>query len=468
MPAITDRINLFERRQELDQFLFSCQQKAIDKNCPQIVSISLEIQSVDPLVALQVINRPHQRHFYIEKGSQNKAIAASNVAVALEVEGPQRFVQAKKFIQACLANTVSVGELHLPFAGPHFFCNFTFFDWSGGSVFPAATVFLPRWQIARANEHSVAVANVQICPESNLEKICGELWHDWQAIRCFQAKSFKISTYTGYIQEDVTNMDGFKASVRSALSSIQEGNLHKIVLAHAVDVTSPVPFDLFQSLHALRLQHPNCYVFSTSNGRQSFIGASPECLLSLHNQQLATDALAGSAPRGITAIEDAYFAYSLLSSAKEMREHRAVTDFIVQCLSRLGIEPQLPPLPYLLQLANIQHLQTPIRATVPAHLHLFDLVAQLHPTPAVAGVPRDLAQAQIQRYETFERSLYAAPLGWVDHQGNGEFAVGIRSALIDGSHARLYAGAGVVAGSDPEKELAEVILKFQTLLEALR
>ena len=468
MPAITDRVNLFQKRQELHQFLFSCQQRAIDKNCSQIASISFEIQSVNPLDVLQAINQPNQRHFYFEQRAQSKVIAANAVTTETQIEGPQRFVQAKKFIQSCLANSISVGELHLPFTGPHFFCSFTFFDWSRDTAFPAATVFLPRWHVARASNCSVAVANVQVGSESDLQRLCAELWHDWQAIRCVQTNSSKVTTHKGYLQEHVTNTDDFKASVLSALSSIKEGDLQKIVLAHAVDVSSPVPFDLFQTLQTLGLRHPECYVFSTSNGQQSFIGASPERLLTLHNQQLATDALAGSAPRGKTATEDAYFAHGLLSSAKERREHRAVTDFIVQCLSRLGIAPQLPPLPYLLQLANIQHLQTPIRATVPTHLHLFDLLAQLHPTPAVAGVPRDLAEAQIQKYETFERSLYAAPVGWVDHQGNGEFAVGIRSALIDGSHARLYAGAGVVAGSDPAKELAEVILKFQTLLEALR
>jgi menaquinone-specific isochorismate synthase len=299
--------------------------------------------------------------------------------------------------------------------------------------------------------------------------IAKELWQDFRKISCYKP-SFDNATHhpASYIIEDVAATDSFKKSVSSALKAIAKGRLNKIVLAHAVDVISPFPFQLFRSLSNLRRLHADCYIFATSNGKgQNFIGASPERLLSLHNQRLATDALAGSAPRGKTATEDAYFAHSLLSSEKEMREHRAVTDFITQCLCHLGIEPQFPPLPFLLQLANIQHLQTPIQAKVPAHLHLLELLAELHPTPAVAGTPRDVAEAQIRRYETFERSLYAAPIGWVDHQGNGEFAVGIRSALIDGCRARLYAGAGIVAGSDPDKELAEIKLKLQTLLEAL-
>jgi menaquinone-specific isochorismate synthase len=121
----------------------------------------------------------------------------------------------------------------------------------------------------------------------------------------------------------------------------------------------------------------------------------------------------------------------------------------------------------LLKLSNIQHLWTPIHAKLKPSIHPLEIVAQLHPTPAVAGVPTEIALAQIRHYETFDRSLYAAPLGWIDCQNNSEFIVGIRSALIKGDRARLYAGAGIVAGSDPEKELAEIQLKFQALLKAL-
>ncbi|NET39314.1 MAG: isochorismate synthase, partial [Cyanothece sp. SIO1E1] len=214
--------------------------------------------------------------------------------------------------------------------------------------------------------------------------------------------------------------------------------------------------------------HPDCYTFSTSNGRgKSFIGASPERLISIDDGKLITDALAGSAPRGKTVAEDADLANRLLCSEKERYEHRIVVDFMMQHLQHLGIKPFCADIPGLLQLSNIQHLHTPIQASVPASVHPLEIVTALHPTPAVAGAPREVACAQIKRYETFERSLYAAPLGWIDHQGNSEFIVGIRSALIAGNHARLYAGAGIVDGSDPDRELAEIRLKLQALLQAL-
>ena len=152
-------------------------------------------------------------------------------------------------------------------------------------------------------------------------------------------------------------------------------------------------------------------------------------------------------------------------------------DFISERLAELGLIPLMLPTPQLLQLSNIQHLWTPIQAQLPTDIHPLEIVAKLHPTPAVAGVPTKIAQEQILALETFDRSLYAAPLGWVDYQGNCEFIVGIRSALIESEkpsqllaksyRARLYAGAGIVAGSDPNKELAEIQLKLQTLLKAL-
>ncbi|WRH66436.1 MAG: isochorismate synthase [Planktothrix sp. GU0601_MAG3] len=174
-----------------------------------------------------------------------------------------------------------------------------------------------------------------------------------------------------------------------------------------------------------------------------------------------------SAPRGKTPIEDINLGQELLNSEKNLREHQVVVDFIIERLLSLGLTPDLTDLPCLRQLTNIQHLWTPIKCQVSTNIHLLEILSQLHPTPAVAGTPRDIAQQHIHNYENFDRSLYAAPIGWIDHQGNGEFVVGIRSALLDGNRARLYAGAGIVAGSEPEKEVAEIQLKLQALLRAL-
>jgi menaquinone-specific isochorismate synthase len=242
------------------------------------------------------------------------------------------------------------------------------------------------------------------------------------------------------------------------------------VVAHALDIVSPCPGNGIFRLQRLRSRHPDCYTFAFSPGRQAhFIGASPERLLSLRQGQLVADALAGSAPRGKTPFGDRRSGTTPLSTIpRSKREHRLVVDFIVAQLQALGLCPRHQNGPTLLRLSHIQHLHTPIYADLPQHLSPLQLVEALHPTPAVAGVPTATACRQIQRTEPSDRGLYAAPFGWVDYQGNSEFIVGIRSALLQGCHARLYAGAGIVKGSDPDQELAEIQLKLQALADVLK
>ncbi|MDX2228126.1 MAG: isochorismate synthase [Leptolyngbyaceae cyanobacterium bins.349] len=422
-----------------------------------------------------------QLSFYFEKRdfSPNRAnlvrktaIAAVDSVAAFHTQRSQRFTHTKHFIHATLANTLIAGDLTSAGAGPAFFCSFPFeadADSADPIGFSTATVFLPKWQISCHHQDGVVVHNLQIDQDTQLEKLVAETWQTLQQIQSIQSAQVTppFQPLEFLKKYPVGTTDRFKQSVQSALNSIAAGQLDKVVLAHAVDVISPLPFHQTYSLNNLRRLYPDCYIFAVGNGRgQSFLGASPERLVCLQNRHLLTDALAGSAPRGQTTREDAQLAQALLNSEKDHHEHQVVVDFISRQLERLGLSPELAPLK-LLQLSNIQHLHTPIRAIVPAAIHLLDILAALHPTPAVAGLPRDIACQEIGRYEPFARSLYAAPIGWINHRGEGEFVVGIRSALMDGCRARLFAGAGIVAGSDPDRELAEVQLKLQALLNAL-
>ncbi|CAA9320355.1 Isochorismate synthase @ Phylloquinone-specific isochorismate synthase [uncultured Microcoleus sp.] len=476
MTVIPHRANLLQDRNQLHQFLLNCQQSLTEKDRTKIVSISQEIYPLDPLAVLQEISEPCQRHFYFEKRNpivgKSFAIAALDSAIHLTVAGTDRFTLAQNFIRSTLANTITIGAERLPFSGPHFFCSFAFFDENiaANSYFPPATIFLPKWQITRQKDSCILVANAIIEKDLNIKNIAENIWQTFDKIesRKYPKLTIALNSSISLKQIPVNDASQFKTSVKSALELIASKYFSKIVLSQAINVIAQTPFSLIDSLNNLRLSYPDCYVFSTSNGKgQTFIGASPERLISIHNNQLLTDALAGSAPRGKTEAGDAKLAQGLLESEKDIREHQVVIDFIVDRLSKLGITPKFSPVPRLLQLSNIQHLWTPITAQIPPDIHLLKILAQLHPTPAVAGVPRDIALEQIRRCESCDRSLYAAPLGWIDRRGNGEFAVGIRSALIDGDRAILYAGAGIVAGSEPEKELAEIQLKLQALLNAL-
>ena len=479
MPVVPYRSNLFQTHQEIHRFLITCQEQSSQDNQTKIASLSLEIDPVDPLVLLDKIATSDRIHFYYENPIKRESTIAFDNVILHESNSHQRFYEAQNFIDFWLKHTLSIGAQGLGFTGPHFLCRFTFFEQPliENSPFPASSVFLPRFQVIQRQENYSIVINLAVNAYSNAAVMADEIWKVFKEIRSFSHQTFRGTHRSPSLNgqysypnshQSVLNLGNFKSAVASALKVIQDKKLHKVVLAHAVDVTASAPFQLAASLNNLRTLHPDCYVFSTSNGGgQTFLGASPERLISVSQQQLVTDALAGSAPRGSTPLEDAALANRLLYSQKERHEHRVVVDFINQQLTQLGLQPQFFPTPGLLQLSNIQHLHTPIRAQLTTRTHPLSILSLLHPTPAVAGAPRELAYQQIRQYEPFERSLYAGPIGWIDHQGNSEFLVGIRSALIQENQARLYAGAGIVAGSNPDKELAEVKLKLKALLEAL-
>jgi menaquinone-specific isochorismate synthase len=260
----------------------------------------------------------------------------------------------------------------------------------------------------------------------------------------------------------------YRGAVARALERIGCGEFEKIVLARAQDLSADQPLHPLTMLNGLRQRFPDCYSFSFTHGRgPSFIGASPERLVRVSKGVLETEALAGSIRRGATASEDAALATALARSEKDQREHQQVVDDIVARVTPLGIQPEVPRTPHVRRLANVQHLHTPVTAPLPDTVQLLDVIAAMHPTPAVGGSPRDAAVARIRELEGFPRGLYAGTLGWLNPRGGGEFFVGIRSALVEGSHARVYAGAGIVSGSTPEKEFAETELKFKAMLDAL-
>ena len=437
----------------------------------KIVSFAYQIPNIDPLACLQKFDRSNTLHFYWENCSKQEAVAAWGVTKSNYTKSNSRFNIAQSFVQECFDQIVRKGDSNLGIGKPSVFCSFTFFnDTEKSQPFKSGTLFLPRFQIVKKNKNCCFIINFPLRKNQKESQVVNEIKQKLNNINLANLEQININENNSLLsidREQHQDPSYFKSVVTSALNEIALNKLSKIVIAHTTEIKSAKPFEIVNSLSNLRQLHPDCYIFSTSNGEgQYFIGASPERLISVQNRQLVTDALAGSAPRGTNNTEDLHLANLLLKNRKEKREHKAVSDFMMQRLQGIGLKPQQLPL-QLLKLSNIQHLWTPIYAHLPPDIEPLEIVELLHPTPAVAGVSTEVACDKIRRYEKFDRSLYAAPLGWVDYEGNGEFIVGIRSALIDGDRARLYAGAGIVSGSNPNKEFAEVQLKLQSLLKAL-
>ena len=457
----------------LREFLAQCQAVAVKAGRAQLVSISLEVDALDPLAVLESIFEPGERHFYVERPAESFAVAGAEVVAVFTASGQERFAACQRFIDETLVRTIAVGDLNAPFAGPHFFSAFTFLDETeGGEPFEAASVFVPRWQVSTRDGRTVAVANLMIEPKVPLDAMVEKIWRARQKFGAFDYDAPEFSPHAAVREaigiQDVGEPDHYEHAVAAAVRSIEAGEFRKIVLARARDLRAKQPFHPLQVLNGLRQRYPDCFAFSVANGRgQSLIGASPERLLRVRSGELLTEALAGSAPRGSTASDDAALAGALLRNEKDRAEHALVLESILRRLSPLGLNLRHAERPGLKRLANIQHLHTPVVAAVTPGVRLLDVLSRLHPTPAVGGSPREQAVARIRELESFPRGLYAGALGWINSDGEGEFFVGLRSALIDGPKARLYSGAGIVSGSDPAREKAETELKFRAMQASL-
>jgi menaquinone-specific isochorismate synthase len=455
----------------LQAFLAQCRAAAVRDGHAKLVSISLAVDALDPLAVLESIFEPGEPHFYAERPAIETAIAGAEIAVAFEAHGPQRFSDVQRWSAEMVAHTIAVGDVNAPFGGPHFFAGFAFHDEvEAGEPFPAAFTFVPRWQVALAGATTTAVANLLVTSDADLGALAQRVWRAHQKFRGFGFTEPGVSEPQEGMKPRFTTREtgDYRAAVAAALHRIAAGELKKIVLARAQEVAADQPLHPLEMLNGLRQRFPDCYAFSFAHGRgPSFIGASPERLVRVSQGRLETEALAGSIRRGAGASEDAALAAALLRSEKDQREHRDVVDDIVARLAPLGIAPEFPAQPSIRRFANVQHLHTPVQAQLPGSVRLLDVLAAMHPTPAVGGSPRAAALAHIRLLEGFPRGLYAGALGWFNARGGGEFFVGIRSALIHGPTARVYAGAGIVAGSTPEKEFAETELKFKAMLDAL-
>ncbi len=286
----------------------------------------------------------------------------------------------------------------------------------------------------------------------------------------------------------VMDHEAWGALVAGAVARIGDGALGKVVLARQVDVRANRPFVTSDVVSRLLALYPMCMVFRIDG----FLGASPELLIERRGAHVASHPLAGTIGRsGDLATDEALIA-GLLASPKDRREHAYVIDGLRRTLGPLCDDLDVPAKPTVLELRNVSHLATRLTGVLSAapgvaghgaagngragdgaaHPGLrvpsaLQLVAQVHPTPAVGGTPTEAAVAYIGQVEGFDRGRYAGPVGWMDAHGDGSWAIGLRSADVNGDHASMYAGAGVVAGSRPAAELAETQLKLQALLAAL-
>ena len=275
--------------------------------------------------------------------------------------------------------------------------------------------------------------------------------------------------FEGLQLHEVPSPQAYADVVATATDRISAGALRKVVLARTIEVEAGRVLDPRRLAQRLRAVNPDAYTFAVPAADGVLVGASPELLVARHGREVTANPLAGSAPRAGDPDEDRANAEALRASAKNLEEHAIVVQVVAETLRPVCDDLTWDPEPVLLETPNVWHLSTRFRGVLrdPAPSSV-ELALALHPTPAVGGSPSGPALAAIAELEPFDRRAYAGPGGWVDGDGDGEWAIALRCALLTGSRATLYAGAGIVADSDPWAEVDETDRKFRAFLDALR
>jgi menaquinone-specific isochorismate synthase len=371
--------------------------------------------------------------------------------------GEDRFTAAEKWLRELFDVAEITDDVGVPGTGPVAFGSFTFDPASDGSVLIVPRAVLGRragrsWLTTITDGSARAAAAV---PEPAARP---------------ESAPVPVTVPSGVRWGDGSlTAPQWEQAVGSAVARIRAGQLRKAVLARDLNATAASDIDARLLLARLAARYPDCYTFSCAG----LVGATPELLIRRDGDRVRSLVLAGTTPRGGTASADDALGATLLASAKNVEEHGYAVADVRAALLPLCDELAVQPLPSLLRLANVQHLATRISGrlaaaggpgTAPSALAL---AAALHPTAAVCGTPQGAAMELIRDLEGMDRGRYSGPVGWVDARGNGAWGIALRCAQLDGRQARLYAGCGIVADSDPAAELAEAQAKFRPVQDAL-
>jgi menaquinone-specific isochorismate synthase len=326
---------------------------------------------------------------------------------------------------------------------------------------------LPRYMYSVVDGGSWLTLNIIVGPEDSADHM-SQLIEQELAMLTSSTEIHNSKEQKIHLQGVSDSLDEWTTRVQQASQEIHNGNIEKIVLARQLIVETDDDFNLKHILDMLDEEKEMTYRFAIQIEGDCFVGASPERLIKKDHVDMYSSCLAGSTPRGQTDDEDERLGEALLQDSKNLHEHDVVLRMIKDMMGKGCVHLHAPSKPNLYKGKYIQHLYTPVKGESTHKVSLLQMVGNLHPTPALGGHPRIQALSMIRNIENFDRGWYASPLGWIDHQGQGEFSVGIRSALIQGNKAHLYAGCGIVNKSIPIHEFEETGVKFRTMLSALR
>lgn len=448
---------------------FHIHESPLDWNAEMSPMYSVAVKLSHPISLtyfLRAADSPTRVHW--QNNALSVAYAGYGVAAMINAGGQSRFTD----IRAQAESIFGVLSIDTPTreTEPRFFGGFAFQPdaldepWA---AFSAAWFVMPRVMLTQVGHEQWITLTDSLRPDYTATDLHSELI---ALTACFEAYHRRDSTHTARLIETdyPLSQAAWTHQVTAAVDRIHRGLLEKVVLSRTCDLRFDTAIDPLDTLDRLATRYPETYRFMIAPTETSaFVGATPEVLVEVSGAHIRTAAVAGSVGRGKDAQEDAELAAQLFTNPKERHEHALVAESLRDLLEPITTELRSPEDPYILTLGNIQHLHTPFEGTLGAKTDVLDVVATLHPTPALGGCPQRVAMETITEIEMLSRGWYASPVGWFDRHGSGLFAVAIRSAVLNGSQARLYAGCGIVAQSEPDREWDETRIKFKPMLDAL-
>lgn len=429
---------------------------------------TIDTEGISPIAFFEAGDRHYQgQRFFWQNREKTHTIVGIGHAIVLKATGDDR-VEVIQTEWNRIKQLVVKEQLD---QAPLLFGGFSFDAKHPGSdewrKFSSSYFVVPEFQLEIKNESTKLSIN-SLVERSDQSARFDELRKERdRLLHVAQVQERPLFEKAVVIEKTERNVPDYLAAVRAVKKEITRGEVDKVVISRSIELDFEEPVSTGSALYYALQEQPESYIFVLENGASAFVGATPERLIRKEQGMIYSAGVAGSVRRGKDVGEDQRLGNALLADEKNREEHDFVVSMIRTVIEPICTDLQIPQQPKLLKIRDIQHLFTPIQGTAKKDADMFSFVKALHPTPALGGTPRKRAIELIRELEQMDRGYYAAPIGFVDANDNGEFAVGIRSALLRGGKALLYAGGGIVSESEPLAELEETNVKFRPMLRVL-
>lgn len=438
---------------------------------PILFSEVHKMDTINPLSFFNIGNERYLGERFFWKDPQDELVLIG-LGISKQIQSDQatdRFFHVEKEWEDFLRDSIVFNPHTEIGIGPVMFGGFSFDPYKPKtdlwSKYADSLFHLPKYLLSIVKGKTFLTTNIVCTPHDDISLFNKVVEERNQLLHSLN-QSHRFRT-TILLDAEEISPGKWKSTVENTVKELTAGPLKKVVLARELRLTFNGVIEAEKVLHNLYDQQHESFIFAFESNGDCFIGASPERLVKKQENEIFSTCLAGSISRGETEEEDRSLGEALLNDQKNLIEHNYVVEMIKEALEESCDEIILPAKPQLMKNRDIQHLYTPVIGKCHKDTSLLLLVERLHPTPALGGLPKKEAVEKIRQVEELDRGFYAAPLGWIDYNRNGDFAVSIRSGLIQGNEASLFAGCGVVADSNSESEYMETSLKFRPMLRAL-